>query len=67
MIFFYYPLIFPILGLRDLTRAFQSNCQKRNPTKGDWCEKVREDFKKVGLDMTDEHLAAMNSDTYKNI
>ena len=50
----------------EITRRVYE-CQKRNPTQGDWCEKVREDFKKVGLHMTDEHVAAMDSDTYKNI
>ena len=50
----------------EITRRVYE-CQKRNPTQGIWCEKVREDFNKVGLHMTDKHVAAMDSDTYKNM
>ena len=30
----------------EITRRVYE-CQKRNPTQGDWCEKVREDFQKA--------------------
>ena len=50
----------------EITRRVYE-CQKRHPTQGNWCETVREDFKKVGLHMTDEHVSAMDSDTYENM
>ena len=48
----------------EITRRVYE-CQKRNPTRGDWCEKVREDFKKVCIHMVDEHVAAMIKNTIR--
>ena len=50
----------------ELTRRVYE-CQKKNPTLGDWCEQVKEDFKKFELHMTDKHIADMDAITYKNI
>ena len=39
--------------------------QKNNPSPGDWCELVGQDFKEMGIHMSDDHIAGMPSEDYK--
>ena len=50
----------------EITRRIYE-CQKTNPTPGDWCEQVKNDFDKFSIHMNDEHIAAMDSDSYKTM
>ena len=42
-------------------------CQKRNPSPGDWCEQLKEDFTNINMHIQDEHIAAMDSTVYKKL
>ena len=37
------------------------------PTPGDWCEQVKKDFETFSIHMTDDHIAALDVDSYKKI
>ena len=50
----------------EITRKIYE-CQKKNPTPGDWCEQVQEDFDKIGVHMAENHIAALDADSYKKI
>ena len=41
--------------------------QKANPLSGDWCNLVAEDFNKIGLHISDEHIAQLNDVDYKQL
>ena len=42
-------------------------CQRNNPSPGDWCELVMQDFIEMGLHISDEQIAGMPSDDYKTL
>ena len=42
-------------------------CQKNSPVPGDWCQMVSNDFNKMGIHMTDEHIAQMHEGDYKKL
>ena len=42
-------------------------CQKENPLPGDWCQLVAEDFNKMDLHMSDEHIETMLVSDYKKL
>ena len=42
-------------------------CQKSSPLPGDWCQMVSNDFNKMGIHMTDEHIAQMHEGDYKKL
>ena len=42
-------------------------CQKNSPLPGDWCQMVSNDFNKMGIHMTDEHIAQMHEGDYKKL
>ena len=41
-------------------------CQKQNPSQGDWCEQIKEDFNSINMHINEEHIATMDSASYKN-
>ena len=43
----------------EITKQIHSS-QKPNPLSGDWCNLVAEDFNKIGLHISDEHIAQLN-------
>ena len=41
-------------------------CQKKNPTKGDWVEMVKSDFSNVGMTMDETLIKSESKYVYKN-
>ena len=49
----------------EITRRVYE-CQKQNPSQGDWCEQIKEDFNSINMHINEEHIATMDSASYKN-
>ena len=41
------------------------NCQKKNPSEGDWCQLVRKDMESLSIGMTDEEIKEESNSSYK--
>ena len=40
-------------------------CQYDNPSPGDWCNLVEEDFNQIGIHMSREHITSLSPSEYK--
>ena len=51
---------------QELTRRVYT-AQKKNPSRGDWTELIKEDMEAIGVKLNDEEIAQMGSYDYKKL